>query len=54
MQDRSIMLREFESRFCFFRIGDIMPVLRYVEICQEFSEFAIIPKKIGENKGESL
>ena len=40
--------------FVFFRIGDIMAVLRQGETWPEFSEFAIISKKIGENKGESL
>ena len=40
--------------FVFLRIGDIMAVLRQGETWPEFSEFAIISKKIGENKGESL
>ena len=31
-----------------------MAVLRQGEIWPEFSEFAIISKKIGENKGENV
>ena len=38
----------------FFRIGEIIPLLRKGETLPECSMFAIIPKKIGKNKGESL
>ena len=55
MGDRAIIAKGvWVEVLFFFRIGEIMPFMRQGETWPEFSEFAIISNKIGENKGESL